>query len=87
MDISKVVEALALRTGRRYGENPVAIGGGSVGLTFRFDADSESVFVKVGQAKQLVVLEAEAEGLKVLSEASTLKVPDVLDCGVAGKWA
>ena len=87
MDISEVVEALALRTGRRYGENPVAIGGGSVGLTFRFDADSESVFVKVGQAKQLVVFEAEAEGLKALSEASMLKVPDVLDCGVAGKWA
>ena len=87
MDVNEVVEALALRTGRRYGENPVAIGGGSVGFAFRFDVDNEPVFVKIGQAEQLVMFEAEAEGLKALSEASALKVPDVLDCGAAGKWS
>ena len=87
MDVNEVVEALALRTGRGYGENPVAIGGGSVGFAFRFDVDNEPVFVKIGQAEQLVMFEAEAEGLKALSEASALKVPDVLDCGTAGKWS
>ena len=87
MDVSEVVEALVLRTGRQYRKNPVVIRSGSAGLTFRFDADNESAFVKVGQAEQLVVFEAEAEGLKALSEVSALKVPDVLDCGIAGKWS
>ena len=87
MNIGEIVKKFALRTGRRCRGQPSAVGGGSISRAFKIATDNGRVFLKVDRAERLSMFEAEAEGLGALSEARVLKVPDVLDCGLASEYS
>jgi fructosamine-3-kinase len=62
-------------------------GGGSIHGGHRFQARGGSVFVKVAAAADAPMLAAEAEGLAALAAAGAIRVPSVLDRGLAGEHA
>ncbi len=66
---------------------PDRVGGGSINETFRLDGRDRSFFVKLHHARQLDMFEAEAEGLNVLRQAGSLRVPEPLLYGVSGNRA
>ncbi len=58
-------------------ESPRSIGGGDVSAAWQVG----SVFVKTGDIDSLDMLQAEAEGLRELKSANTVRVPEVLSVG------
>jgi len=80
--------AAAARIGARPGTvHWVELGGGSFGGRWRLESGGERYFVKAQAPSRLDVLEAEAEGLRELSRAGTLRVPAPVLCAAAGECA
>jgi fructosamine-3-kinase len=63
------------------------LGASSFNETWRLDLGSAAYFVKVNTAERAAMLEAEAEGLRQLAAAKTVRVPSPIACGVAGAHA
>jgi protein-ribulosamine 3-kinase len=81
-----VIGVLARRLGSEIPAQPQRIGGG-ISQAFRVDAEDGPLLVKLNCAQRLPMFEAEAEGLRCLSEAGALTVPKVRDCARAGEHA
>ncbi len=62
-------------------------GGSSFGATWRLDADGARFFVKVSEAVQAAMLEAEAEGIAELARSNAVCVPAPVACALAGDAA
>ncbi len=67
--------------------DPRPVGGGDISAAWRIDTVNRAVFVKTGGAEALDMLEAEAEGLRELSDAGTVRVPEVLGVGATDNEA
>jgi len=61
-----------------------SMGGGCINAAYALKADTRQFFIKVNTASGLDMFEAEAEGLREISQSRTLRVPDALCWGVAG---
>jgi len=61
--------------------------GSTFGGTWRLECGGARYFVKTQSASRLVVLEAEADGLRELSRAGAIRVPAPVVCGSAGECA
>jgi fructosamine-3-kinase len=61
--------------------NAHSIGGGDISAAWRIDTGDGAVFVKTGSPNSLDMFEAEAEGLRELNAANSIRVPEVLACG------
>ncbi|HVF18179.1 MAG TPA: fructosamine kinase family protein [Steroidobacteraceae bacterium] len=57
------------------------VGGGSIHQSLRYRTKHGSIFVKVGSIATAAMFEAEAVGLKALSDAEAIRVPTVLALG------
>jgi len=81
--VTPVAEALAATLGL-----PVVpagrVGGGSIHGGRRFESARGPLFVKIASSDEAPLLAAEAEGLAALAATGTVRVPAVLDRGVAG---
>jgi len=79
-----LARAIAQGTGRRVEPRPAdSVGGGSISRCLRWNSDGGALFVKVGPEASLEMFSAEADGLRKLAAASTLRVPEVLAVGTA----
>jgi fructosamine-3-kinase len=65
----------------------IGLGGSTFGGTWRLECGGARYFVKTQSASRLVVLEAEADGLRELSRAGAIRVPAPVVCGSAGECA
>lgn len=62
------------------------VGGGSINQAAKIETESGRVFIKWNDANRFPgMFEAEAKGLKLLSQYSTFCVPKVIACGSAGE--
>ncbi len=76
--------SLAQGTGRRVEPRPADfVGGGSISRCLRWNSDGGALFVKLGPEASLEMFSAEADGLRELAVASSLRVPEVLALGTA----
>ena len=64
-----------------------AIGGGSINTAFMLEGADARYFVKLNSATRLAMFEAEAEGLRELTQARTVRVPEPVCCGVTDSQA
>lgn len=60
-----------------------ALGGGCINQAWRVDAGQQRYFVKVNQAVELPMFEAEAAGLAEIAATCTVRVPQPLCWGIA----
>ncbi len=67
--------------------DPRPVGGGDISAAWHIDTINNAVFVKTGGVEALEMLEAEAEGLRELSLAGVVRVPDVLSIGATDNEA
>lgn len=65
-------------------DSAYAMGGGCINAAYVLKADTRHFFIKVNSASGLDMFEAEAEGLREISQSHTLRVPDALCWGIAG---
>jgi fructosamine-3-kinase len=83
-DSAHLAAALAATTGMRVAERPeAAVGGGSINECVRWPSESGALFVKLTDADRHEMFAAEAEGLRELERARTVRVPRVLGEGTA----
>jgi fructosamine-3-kinase len=81
-------DLLGRALGRRFAPAPASeVSGGSIHRCVRWETDAGPVFVKIAPAAEAGVFEAEAAGLRELSEARALRVPQVLALEGAGPEA
>lgn len=79
---------IGARTHRRLAPAPAgAVHGGCIAQSYRWESDGGPLFVKLADAAQLPMLEAEAAGLQELASAEAIRVPAVLAVGAAGERA
>lgn len=63
------------------------VSGGSINACYRWETDSESLFVKVADRTRQGMLEAEAAGLEELARPNAVRVPQVRLCGTTSSHA
>jgi fructosamine-3-kinase len=59
------------------------VGGGCINQAFKLADGERAFFVKVNQASQLAMFEAERDGLSEMYSSQTIRVPQPLCCGVS----
>ncbi|WP_455198795.1 fructosamine kinase family protein [Kaarinaea lacus] len=64
-----------------------SVGGGCINAAYSLKTDSGQVFIKINSASGLDMFEAEAEGLREISNSHTVRVPKPLCWGTAGSDA
>jgi protein-ribulosamine 3-kinase len=78
-DIAAQIGALARR--RLSPEPAGSVHGGCIAESYRWESDQGRLFVKLADASQLPMLQAEAAGLQELASAGAIRVPGVLAVG------
>jgi fructosamine-3-kinase len=58
-----------------------SVGGGCINQAYRISDGSRSFFLKLNQASQMAMFEAEALGLKDMYESHTIRVPQPICWG------
>lgn len=61
-----------------------SVGGGSINQAYQVSDGHQHYFVKLNQASKVAMFEAEAAGLKEMSNAQSIRVPQPLGWGTAG---
>ena len=64
-------------------QSPQSIGGGSINQAFRVASNQGDFFIKINSASGLSMFEAEADGLRELSQAQALRIPNPISSGLA----
>jgi fructosamine-3-kinase len=86
--LAAVSQLLSQALGGAFEPHPsVRVHGGCINDSFRWESSNGPVFVKVAPVSDLPMLEAEAEGLRELDEAHSVRVPTVLASGAADSAA
>ncbi len=66
---------------------PIAVGGGCINSAYRLEGEGCAYFVKLNRQELLPMFEAEAEGLREIAAAGTIRVPLPVCSGVGGGQA
>jgi fructosamine-3-kinase len=83
---NKIADAIAESTGSEFSiENRRSVSGGCINQGYALIAQQATYFVKINQASQLAMFEAEALGLKQMFGTNTIKVPQPICWGIAEK--
>jgi fructosamine-3-kinase len=64
-----------------------SVGGGSINQAYWLKGVRSQVFVKLNQASQLSMFEAELAGLTAMQATQTIRVPQPICCGIAESYA
>jgi len=81
------VAAVALLGGDPFAVRWANLGGTPLNGTWKLDASAGRYFVKTNVASRFTMLEAEADGLRELARAGSIRVPAPAACGSAGDAA
>ncbi len=88
MPWSRIAERIAQVTGHPFhGSERAPVAGGSINAAYRFGDGRRNYFVKLNRPDALGMFEAERDGLQELAAAGAIRVPAVVDCGLAGERA
>ncbi len=68
-------------------KNRRSVGGGCINQGYAVSSDTDTYFVKLNQASQVAMFEAEALGLKQMLATNTIRVPQPMCWGTAGESA
>jgi fructosamine-3-kinase len=83
---NKITEAIAESTGQEFTlENRRSVSGGCINQGSALIGKQITYFVKINQASQLAMFEAEALGLKQMFATKTIRVPQPICWGIAEK--
>jgi fructosamine-3-kinase len=63
--------------------NPRSIGGGCINQGYKLGDGNRTYFVKLNQASQIAMFEAEMAGLREMGQTGTIRVPAPICCGTA----
>ena len=64
-----------------------SVGGGCINQVYSVSNGTLSYFVKVNQAHQIEMFEAESLGLQQMYDTQTIRIPQPLCCGIAGDYS
>jgi len=80
----QVAEHISQGTGKPFQiKSQRSVGGGCINQAMQLSDDQRSFFIKLNQASQLAMFEAERDGLKEMVASQSIRVPQPLCCGVA----
>lgn len=83
-----IAQQISNKTGKPFTlQDRRAVGGGCINQAYRISDGDHSFFLKLNQAAQVAMFEAEALGLKDLYDSQTMRVPQPLCWGVADSSA
>jgi fructosamine-3-kinase len=85
---NQIAAQISQATGRAF--IPVhrrPVGGGSINQAYALSDDERTYFVKLNQASQLAMFEAEALGLEQIADSQTIRVPQPIGWGIADQTA
>jgi fructosamine-3-kinase len=68
-------------------KNRRSVGGGCINQSYALIGSADTYFVKLNQASQLQMFEAEALGLKEMYETKTIRIPKPICWGIAADFA
>ncbi|MDD2720675.1 MAG: fructosamine kinase family protein [Gallionella sp.] len=87
VDWSAIAAAIGSATGQTFQlANCTPLGGGCINLCYRLAGrDGRTFFIKLNDAHLLPMLVAEAAGLAVIAATRTLRVPQAITYGIAGR--
>jgi fructosamine-3-kinase len=86
--LAAVSQRLSETLGGTFEPHPaLRVHGGCINDSFRWESSNGPVFVKIANATDLPMLEAEADGLRELDAGNSVRVPTVLASGVTGNGA
>jgi fructosamine-3-kinase len=85
---ARIAQHISASRGKAFHpQAPRSIGGGCINTAVKLSDGRDSYFVKLNQAKQLMMFEAEAEGLAEIRASQSLRAPQALCCAIAGQQA
>lgn len=67
--------------------SPRSVGGGCINQGYAVSDGSQTFFIKLNQAVQIAMFEAEAEGLQQMQDSRTIRVPTPICYGTEGRMA
>ncbi len=71
-----ITEQISQTTGQQFSpDSPTPIGGGCINQAFRLSGQDQAYFVKINQAAQLSMFEAEAAGLREIAGSNSIRAP------------
>ena len=83
-----VAQSIVAAVGAIDGELTRSVGGGSINRSYRITGHGgRRYFLKINDRSTLSAFEAERDALQELQCAHAVRVPEVIDCGVAGQSA
>lgn len=68
-------------------DNRRSVSGGCINQGYAISSSSRTYFVKINQASQVAMFEAEALGLQQMRATQTIRVPEPICWGIEGTWA
>ncbi|MEG4275805.1 MULTISPECIES: fructosamine kinase family protein [unclassified Microcoleus] len=68
-------------------DNRRSVSGGCINQGYYISSSSGTYFVKINQASQISMFEAEALGLQQVGKTQTIRVPEPICWGTEGNWA
>ncbi|WP_416668345.1 fructosamine kinase family protein [Egbenema bharatensis] len=75
-------------TGKKFSpDHHRSVGGGSINQAYSLSEGDRAYFVKLNQASQIEMFEAEALGLRQIFDSHTIRVPEPICWGTAGNSA
>ena len=87
-DWKRIADGIAEATGRPFDpDTPRSVGGGCINTAVKLCAGDRCYFVKLNDARQLAMFEAERDGLAEMAEAEAIRVPRPLCTGSDGREA
>lgn len=79
----RIAQQIAEVTGEPFSvKTQQSIGGGCINQAVKIADQRRSFFVKLNQANQIAMFEAEYDGLQAMSQSHTIRVPQPLCCGI-----
>ncbi|MEL7034687.1 MAG: fructosamine kinase family protein [Cyanobacteria bacterium J06592_8] len=83
-----IAEKISQVTGEKFTfKDSRSVGGGCINQGYRLSDGSCNYFVKLNQATQIEMFEAEALGVQQMWETQTIRVPKPICCGTVGNSA
>ncbi|MGB7891531.1 MAG: fructosamine kinase family protein [Microcoleus sp.] len=84
----KIAAHICETTGETFSiDNRRSVSGGCINQGYSISSSSRTYFVKINQASQVAVFEAEALGLQQMGETQTIRVPEPICWGTEGNSA
>lgn len=84
----RITEQISQATGKPFQiETTRPVSGGCINQGYSVSSGERTYFVKINNAAQIAMFEAEALGLKQILATGTIRVPHPICCGLSGRYS